>query len=489
MQPSPPPARTLGGLRASGYTPVSVREEVRRNLLQALTSHEPLFPRIIGYEDSVIPQLVNALLSRHDVLLLGLRGQAKTRLLRGITRFLDEWTPVVAGSPLNESPFHPLLAPTRERLEAEGDDLPIEWIHRDQRFQEKLATPDVSMADLIGDIDPIRASRDRLDLSDERVIHFGIVPRTNRGIFLLNELPDLPARIQVGLLNILEEKDVQIRGFPVRLELDLLLLFTANPEDYTNRGKIITPLKDRIGSQILTHYPRSLDEGIAITSQEADTTRSLEVQVPRLYREVVEEIAREARRSEHIDQASGVSVRLTVSALELLISNVERRALRTGERDPRPRLCDLFALLPAITGKCELVFEGEQEGAAIVAARLIGQAIKTVFARYFAPVHKSRKDPAPAEPLYGRIQGWFSAGHRLELSDTTSSDLALRALSQVDGLRELVRQYLPGLGAEEELGAMELALEALHQHSVLSREGTIGSIAYGDMLSRMMEDL
>ncbi len=485
----PPTIRTFGELKASGYLPRSVREEVRENLLRALHSGETLFPGIIGYDDSVVPQLVNALLSRHDVLLLGLRGQAKTRLLRAITRFLDEWTPMVAGSPLNESPFHPLLAPTKERLRAEGDSTPIAWIHRDQRFQEKLATPDVSMADLIGDIDPIRASRDRLDLSDERVIHFGIVPRTNRGIFLLNELPDLPARIQVGLLNILEEKDVQIRGFPVRLELDMLLLFTANPEDYTNRGKIITPLKDRIGSQILTHYPRTLDEGIAITTQEADTVRSCEVVVPRLYQEVVEEIAREARKSEHIDQSSGVSVRLTVSALELLVSNVERRAVRHAEKTPRPRLCDLFALLPAITGKCELVFEGEQEGAAIVASRLIGQAIKTVFARHFAPVHHSRKDPAPPEPLYARIQGWFSAGRTLELTDSTPAAEASKSLRKVDGLRELVQKYLPGLPPEEELGAMELALEALHQHSVLSREGAIGPVTYGDMLSRMMEDL
>ncbi|MDM7917512.1 MAG: magnesium chelatase, partial [Candidatus Eisenbacteria bacterium] len=340
--------------KCSGYRPRSVREEVRGNLLEAMRRRETLFPGIIGFDDSVIPQIVNGLLSRHDVLLLGLRGQAKTRILRGLARFLDEWTPVVAGSPLNEDPFHPLLAPTRRRLAEEGDRLPVAWLHRDERFQEKLATPDVTMADLIGDIDPIRASRERLDLSDERVIHFGILPRTNRGIFLLNELPDLQARIQVGLLNILEERDVQIRGFPVRLDLDLLLLFTANPEDYTNRGRIITPLKDRIGSQILTHYPRTLDEGMAITSQEADTVRSREIRVPRLYREVIDEIAREARKSEHIDQSSGVSVRLSVSGLELLVSNVERRMIQHGEEEPLPRLCDLFALLPAITGKCEL---------------------------------------------------------------------------------------------------------------------------------------
>jgi len=485
----PPKIRTLGELKASGYRPRSVREEVRSNLLQAMDRRETLFPGIVGYDDSVIPQVVNALLSRHDVLLLGLRGQAKTRILRALVRFLDEWTPISAGSPLNEDPLRPLLAPTRARLAAEGDQTPVAWLHRDDRFQEKLATPDVSMADLIGDIDPIRASRDRLDLSDERVIHFGILPRTNRGIFLLNELPDLQARIQVGLLNILEERDVQIRGFPVRLDLDLLLLFTANPEDYTNRGRIITPLKDRIGSQILTHYPRTLEEGMAITAQEADTGRSREVRVPQLYREVVEEIAREARKSEHIDQSSGVSVRLSVSALELLVSNVERRMIQHGEEEPLPRLCDLFALLPAITGKCELVFEGEQEGAAIVAARLIGQAIKTVFARRFPAVHHSRKDPAAPEPLYGRIQAWFSGGNSLELSGERPAREEGRRLRQVDGLRECVRKHLPDLPAEEETGAMELVLEALHQHSVLSREGTIGTITYGDMLTRMMQDL
>jgi len=282
---------------------------------------------------------------------------------------------------------------------------------------------------------------------------------------------------------------VQIRGFPVRLDLDLLLLFTANPEDYTNRGRIITPLKDRIGSQILTHYPRTLEEGMAITAQEADTGRSREVRVPQLYREVVEEIAREARKSEHIDQSSGVSVRLSVSALELLVSNVERRMIQHGEEEPLPRLCDLFALLPAITGKCELVFEGEQEGAAIVAARLIGQAIKTVFARRFPAVHHSRKDPAAPEPLYGRIQAWFSGGNSLELSGERPAREEGRRLRQVDGLRECVRKHLPDLPAEEETGAMELVLEALHQHSVLSREGTIGTITYGDMLTRMMQDL
>ncbi len=529
-----PSISTLGELRASGYRRRTVREEVRENLVAAMRSGEKLFPGIVGYDESVVPQLINALLSRHDILLLGLRGQAKTRILRSLVRFLDEWIPVVAGSPLNEDPLRPLTGPTRQMIEQAGDDAPIGWMHRDQRFQEKLATPDVSMADLIGDVDPIRASRDRLDLSDERVIHYGILPRTNRGMFLLNELPDLQARIQVGLLNILEERDVQIRGFPLRLELDLLMLFTANPEDYTNRGSIITPLKDRIGSQILTHYPETIEDAMAITTQEASIERSVQVRVPKLFREVIEEIAVQARESEHVDQSSGVSARLSISALELVVSNVERRLIQTGatnggsrarggaaggmqtrthgstqpgntqtgnqdkpERnggdesaaaESVPRLCDLFATLPAITGKCELVYEGEQEGPALVASRLIGQAAKAVFLRYFPPVHHSKKDPAPPEPLYARIQGWFTGGHSLEITDQKPAADEARRLKQVDGLRDLVRKYMKGITPEEEIGAMELVLEGLHQHSVLSREGRLGSMTYGDMLSRMMQD-
>ncbi len=485
MKPTP---RTLGELKASGYRRRSVRDEIRENLLQAMKAGEALFPGIVGYGDTVAPQLVNALLSRHDVLLLGLRGQAKTRILRSLGRFLDEWTPVMEGSPLNEDPLHPLTDTSRAWIAQKGDAAPIGWLHRDQRFQEKLATPDVSMADLIGDVDPIRASRERLDLSDERVIHYGILPRTNRGLFLLNELPDLQARIQVGLLNILEERDVQIRGFPLRLELDLLLLFTANPEDYTNRGSIITPLKDRIGSQILTHYPRTVEEAMAITAQEAVVTRSREIRVPRLFREMVEEIAIQARKSEHVDQSSGVSARLPISALELALSNVERRIVQNGETSAVPRLCDLFATLPAITGKCELVYEGEQEGPALVAARLIGQAAKTVFLRYFPMVHHSKKDVAAPEPLYARIQGWFASGHSVEISDQKTSAEEAPLLRAVDGLRDLVRRHLKTIGAEEEIGAMELVLEGLHQHSVLSREGQMGSVTYGDMLSRMMQD-
>jgi magnesium chelatase subunit I len=483
-----PKIRTLGELKRSGYCSRSVREELRQNLLAALREGEQLFPGIIGYDETVVPQLVNALLSRHDILLLGLRGQAKTRILRSLVRFLDEWTPVVAGTHLNEDPLHPVTGPVRAAVAEKGDETPISWMHREQRFQEKLATPDVSMADLIGDIDPIRASRERLDLSDERVIHYGILPRTNRGLFLLNELPDLQARIQVGLLNILEERDVQIRGFPLRLDLDILMLFTANPEDYTNRGSIITPLKDRIGSQILTHYPRTLQDAVAITSQEALLERSIPIQIPLLFRELVEEIGIQARSSEYVDQTSGVSARLSISALELVASNVERRRVLSGDTASVPRLCDLFATLPAITGKCELVYEGEQEGSSIIASKLIGKAVKEVFLRHFPPIHRGKKDTSPVEPLYSAVQAWFSSGHSIEIDDARPAREEAKKLHQVDGLRDLARKYLPGLKGEEEVGAMELVLEGLHQHSVLSREGTVGAITYGDMLSRMMQD-
>jgi magnesium chelatase subunit I len=484
----PPKIRTLGELKGSKYRPRSVREEVRENLLQAMRRGEILFPGIIGYEETVIPQIVNALFSRHDILLLGLRGQAKTRILRSLVRFLDEWAPVVEGSHLNEDPLRPVTGPVRALISEQGDETPIGWLHRDLRFQEKLATPDVSMADLIGDVDPIRASRERLDLSDERVIHYGILPRTNRGLFLLNELPDLQARIQVGLLNILEERDVQIRGFPIRLDLDVLMLFTANPEDYTNRGSIITPLKDRIGSQILTHYPRTLEDAIRVTAQEANLERSLPVQIPALFRELVEEIGIQARQSEYVDQSSGVSARLSISALELVASNVERRRLITGDPSGLPRMCDLFATLPAITGKCELVYEGEQEGPNIIAGKLIGRAVKEVFLRHFPPVHRNKKDTTPVEPLYSAVQGWFSSGNTIEINDSMAAKEEARKLGAIDGLKDLVRKYLPGLKAEEEVAALELVLEGLHQHSVLSREGTVGSVVYGDMLSRMMQD-
>jgi magnesium chelatase subunit I len=481
---------TLGALRETGYRSRSVRDELRENVLRLLRTGEPLFPGIVGYEETVAPMLVNALLSRHDILLLGLRGQAKTRLLRSLPRFLDEWIPVLAGSSLREDPLRPITRQSQGLVVDRGDDTPISWIHRDERFSEKLATPDVTMADLLGDIDPIRASRDRLDLSDDRVIHFGLVPRSNRGLLCVNELPDLQARIQVGLLNILEERDLQIRGFPLRLPLDMVMLFTANPEDYTNRGSIITPLKDRIGSQIITHYPHNLEHALSITDQEADVSRSVAVSVPWFFREVIEEIAIHARESEHVDQTSGVSARVPITAMEILVSNVERRVAAQGESGSTTRLCDLFAVIPAITGKIELVYEGEQEGASLVAEKLVGKAVRAVFQRHFPAVHPDRKKAeANPEPLYAKIQGWFASGNTVEITDFRRSDEESAKLADVPGLEEIVRKHLRIEGRGELVAGMELVLEGMHQHSMLSKEGFQGVVSYGDMISRMMQDL
>ena len=380
---------TLGALRASPWArpPLagrSVRDEIRSNLLQALRSGDELFPGIRGYDDSIIPDLVHALLARQDFILLGLRGQAKSRILRGLTRFLDEWLPIVAGSEVNDDPFHPVSKYARERIAAEGDATPIAWIGREDRYVEKLATPDVTIADLIGDLDPIRAARGGHVLSDELTMHFGLLPRANRGIFALNELPDLAGKIQVGLFNIMQEGDVQLKGYPVRLRLDVLLCFTANPEDYTARGKIITPLKDRIGAEIGTHYPREVETGMAITAQEAwidrsgpggpDGPRAPAARIPEIVREVVERVAFEARSDKRVDRRSGVSQRLPISTLENVVSSAERRALVHGEAEAVPRISDVYSALPAITGKLELEYEGELQGAGMIARELIRRA-------------------------------------------------------------------------------------------------------------------
>ncbi|MEL6614485.1 MAG: magnesium chelatase, partial [Bacteroidota bacterium] len=362
-----PSIRTLGDLKASGYSPRSVKDEVRANLIAKLQSGEEVFPGILGFDRTVIPQVQNAILGKHDFILLGLRGQAKSRLVRLLPSLLDEWVPVIEGSEIHDDPLAPISKFGRDTVAARGDDTPVAWLHRDARYGEKLATPDTSIADLIGDIDPIKAATRQLTYADEEVIHFGIIPRTHRGIFAINELPDLQPRIQVGLLNVMEEQDVQIRGFNVRLPLDVLMVFTANPEDYTNRGSIITPLKDRIDSQILTHYPRELEIGVEITRQEAWQDRAasggVTVHVPHVFREIVEQVAFEARDSEYVDQKSGVSARLTRAALEDLVSAAERRALLNGETETTLRATDLMAIEPAVTGKVELVYEGEQEGA------------------------------------------------------------------------------------------------------------------------------
>jgi magnesium chelatase subunit I len=486
----PDRSRTLGELRASGWRPRTVKAELRDNLVTRIRSGEPQFPGIVGYDKTVIPQLENAILSQHDFILLGLRGQAKTRILRQLKSFLDEWIPAIEGSEVNDDPYAPISAYARRLVAEKGDATPIAWIHRDERYKEKLATPDVSIADLIGDIDPIKAATKRLSFADEEVIHYGLVPRTNRGIFAINEVPDLQPRIQVGLLNILEEKDVQVRGFPVRIPLDMLLVFSANPEDYTNRGNIITPLRDRIASQIMTHYPLTIDDGIAITQQEAWTTRAagVTVEIPRLTREVIEEVAIQARKSEYVDQSSGVSARMTISLLENVVSNAERRGLRTGEKVVWPRLADLYGAVAAISGKVELVYEGEQEGPTNVARHLIGRAVKSLFAKNFPDAFRTRargKDPAATE-AYKPMVEWFAGGQGVEISDESSAQDLYDELAVVPGLEGLARKHL-GVERVEEVGpAMEFVLEGLHQNSILSRQRVDGGgTAYGDMLKSM----
>ena len=500
---------TLGDLKEAGYRPRLVKDELRENLRRALSRGENPFPGIHGYDRTVLPALSNAILSRHDFLLLGLRGQAKTRLLRLLVNLLDAEIPAIAGSELNEDPFSPITKYGHRILAERADDTPIAWIPRAERYREKLATPDVTIADLIGDIDPIKAATERRSYSDEEVIHFGIVPRTNRGIFAINELPDLQPRIQVGLLNILEERDLQIRGFPVRIPLDILLVFSANPEDYTNRGNIITPLKDRISSQIFTHYPDDVKTAAKITAQEAWVERAggPTVEVPQLFRELVEEIAFAARGSEFVDQSSGVSARMPISALEILVSNLERRALVHRESRVSPRLCDLPATLPAITGKVEMVYEGEQQGAEVVAKKLIGTAVKKLFDAKFpapdagrpterrrqevedddetaGPVRRVRSAP-PAEkihPLYEPIAAWFAAGNRVTISDEGPFSEHLKALESVPGLKKAVEEHFSPASKEELAIGMELVLEGLTQHLKIAREDLDSRVSYTEML-------
>ena len=499
---------TFGDLKASGYRPRGVKDELRENLRRALESGQNPFPGIHGYETTVLPALHNAILSKHDLLLLGLRGQAKTRLLRMLVNLLDPEIPAIAGSELNEDPFLPITKYGRRILAEKGDATPIVWIPREERYREKLATPDVTIADLIGDVDPIKAATERRSYSDEEVIHFGIVPRTNRGIFAINELPDLQPRIQVGLLNILEERDLQIRGFPIRIPLDILLVFSANPEDYTNRGNIITPLKDRISSQILTHYPDDVKTAAKITAQEAWVERDERprIEVPDFFRELIEEIAFAARSSEFVDQSSGVSARMPISAIEVLVSNLERRGLVNREERVFPRLCDLPATLPAITGKVEMVYEGEQQGAEVVAKKLIGAAVKKLFDAKFpapdsgrpterrrveleetvdeAPSPRRGRAPAPEKihPLYEPIVEWFAAGNKVTLSDDTPFAKHLAALEAVPGLRKAVEERFEPATPEELSIGMELVLEGLTQHLKIAREDLDSRISYTEML-------
>ena len=458
--------QTLGKLRNSRFSEQqiadrSVKDELRNNLICKLQRRETLFPGVLGYEDTVIPQVVNAVLSRHNFILLGLRGQAKTRLIRMLTSLLDEQMPYIAGCEIRDNPYRPICRRCRDLVEEAGDDTAIGWLARDHRYVEKLATPDVTIADMIGDIDPIKAARSGQNIADELTVHYGLLPRANRGIFAINELPDLAGKIQVGLFNIMQEGDVQIKGYPVRLPLDLMLVFTANPEDYTARGKIITPLKDRIGSEIRTHYPPTVEQGLAITEQEAWTSRQspIELRVPKFIREVVEELAFLAREDKKIDKRSGVSQRLPISALENVSSNAERRALAAGEDVAVPRVLDIYAALPSITGKLELEYEGELKGGEAVAREIIRSAVGKVFTRYFNDVN------------FGQVVQWFELGGTLKLDDDTPSAQMVRQLAGIQGLLDKVRVLGLGLSEPDALRASagEFILEGLYAHRRISR--------------------
>jgi magnesium chelatase subunit I len=463
-----PSARTLGELKASGYASRRVKDEMRANLIGKLRAGERLFPGILGYDESVVPQIVNAVLAKHNFILLGLRGQAKSRIIRQLTDLLDEEIPIIAGSEINDDPFAPLSAYGRQQFELHGDEMKVDWVHRDNRFVEKLATPDVTIADIIGDVDPIKAAKGGHLLSDELTIHFGLLPRANRGIFAINELPDLAGKIQVGLFNIMQEGDVQIKGYPVRLPLDVLLVFSANPEDYTARGKIITPLKDRIGAEVQTHYPANVRLSSEITKQEAWTKRegleNYTVEIPEFISETIEQIAFEARDDQRVDKRSGVSQRFSITALEAAVSNAERRALITGEKEIVPRISDIYAALPAMTGKIELEYEGEQIGGTRLTKDLIKRACGVIFEGFFLGI-----DFAPA------IR-WFDEGNKLLLSDTAS---AKECVGLLDSVPQLIESTLVPLEFSRKdkgklVSACEFVLEGLYAQNKISRNESGG---------------
>ncbi|MEZ4895729.1 MAG: magnesium chelatase [Saprospiraceae bacterium] len=478
-------AKTLGELKATGYRPLTIKEELRKNLILSLQKGTNPFEGIIGYEHTVIPDIQRALLSKHNILLLGLRGQAKTRIARQMIGLLDEYIPVVAGSEINDDPLAPLSRYAKDLISEHGDETPIEWLHRDRRYVEKLATPDVTVADLIGDLDPIKAANLRLPYGDERVLHFGLIPRSHRSIFVINELPDLQPRIQVALFNILQEGDIQIRGFKVRLPLDLQFIFTANPEDYTNRGSIITPLKDRIESQILTHYPNSVDIAKQITSQEADINPEVraKVHVPDLLLSILERISFVARDSEYIDDRSGVSARMSITALENLFSTAERRTLINNESKTSARITDFWGVIPAITGKVELVYEGEQEGPYQVALNLLSKSIREEFLNYFP--HPTKEERKREGDVYAALRQFFSNGHEVNLPNDASDESYRETLMKIPGLKALVKQ----IPEEDQLAYMELVIHGLAEFNVINKELTGTSLSFHDFLSNMLDDL
>lgn len=475
---------TLGELKASNYKSLSVKDELRKNLIKQLQNKEEGFEGILGYDETVIPELQTAILSRHNVLLLGLRGQAKTRIARLMVNLLDEYIPYVAGSEIFDDPLNPISWFARNEIAEKGDNTPISWLHRSERYTEKLATPDVTVADLIGDVDPIKAATLRLTYNDERVIHFGLIPRAHRSIFVINELPDLQARIQVALFNMLQEKDIQIRGFKLRLPLDIQFVFTANPEDYTNRGSIVTPLKDRIESQILTHYPKSIEISRKITFQEAKLTEEQRlIEADGLIKDLTEQVAFEARKSEYIDQKSGVSARLTISAYENLISHAERRMLINNESSTFVRLADLIGIIPAVTGKIELVYEGELEGPAKVAHTLIGKAVKHLYARYFPDPTRAKKSKT-ANP-YTLITEWFTEGNNIDIADDLTFVEYKKSLMQVAGLHDLVQKFHPKLSENQTILMMEFVLHGLAEFSQLSKNYLNGGFGFSDMFDSL----
>lgn len=476
--------KTLGALKAAGYQPKSIKQELRDNLVEKLKNKETVFEGILGFDETVLPDLERAILSQHNVLLLGLRGQAKTRIARLMVNLLDEYIPIVSGSELNDDPLAPISRFALDLIAKDGDKTAIEWIHRDSRYVEKLATPDVSIADLVGDVDPIKAAALKLPYADERVIHFGLIPRSHRSIFVINELPDLQARIQVSLFNILQEGDMQIRGFKLRLPLDIQFVFTANPEDYTNRGSIITPLKDRIESQILTHYPKTPEISKKITAQETRfiAAQDAKIEVPDLLKNLLELISFEARESEFIDEKSGVSARLSISGYENLVSTAERRMLMNGEKKTRVRVTDFWGVIPAITGKVELVYEGEQEGPHSVATALISTAIKAQFLKYFPNPDKlskgTKRDP------YGTIRAWFAAGSTIDLFNDSSDKNYKKELDKVAGLRKLVSQF----DEKNQYTFMEIALHGLAEFNIINKDVLESKSSFRDLLANLFDE-
>lgn len=484
-----PDIKTLGELKKANYQSKSIKDELRNNLISKIKNDEATFSGIHGFENTVIPELERAILSRHNINLLGLRGQAKTRLARKMIELLDEFIPIVEGSEIHDDPFNPISRYAINLIEEKGEATPIAWIHRSERFFEKLATPDVTVADLIGDIDPIKAANLKLSYADDRVIHFGMIPRANRCIFVINEIPDLQARIQVALFNILQEGDIQIRGFKVRMPLDMQFIFTANPEDYTNRGSIVTPLKDRIGSQILTHYPEDISTARLITEQEAKLDESQQelIYVPDLAKDLLEQISFEARNNAYIDEKSGVSARMSITAFENLVSTAERRALLNAEKKTSVRLSDFMGVIPAITGKVELVYEGEQEGADKVAMQLIGAAVKSIFQKYFPRISKLEKE-GENNP-YSAILEWFFNESHFQLLDDALEEEYQQSLSEIKPLSELLDKYKKDIPENDRLFWMEFVLWALVEYNKLSKNRVAEGYQFKDLYGNYLKDL